>query len=155
MASLGCMIAADLLNPGFLSAMGLNPAALLPSPGVVVVSFTNGSGDPGTFYAFEAASAQDYTAGARNFSVEVDPLATRNEVLECPIGAVSPGSLNESFAVQSVAAVLTTNQGEVTVDYEGSALVGGRDFFCGDLIDVQLVQVGEGYGISVQVRPGS
>ena len=148
---LGCSIAADALNPAILSSLGIDPGAFIPSPGVIVVAFNNESSAPGTFYAFESASAQDLSFDSRNFSLSVDPAEIRNEVIECPVGMVSPGSLTDAFALQGLAATMVTNAGEVTVAYEGSPLVAGQDFSCGDLIEVRVSAT---YVLSVQVHPG-
>jgi hypothetical protein len=45
------------------------------------------------------------------------------------------------------------------VNYTGTPLVSGRDFRCGDVIEVRLVQVGDGgeeanFAIQVQVLAG-
>lgn len=148
---LGCSIAADALNPAILSSLGIDPGTIIPSPGVIVVAFNNESSAPGEFYAFESVSAQDLSIDSRNFSLPVDPFETRNEVIECPVGMVSPGSLTDAFAFQGLAATMETNTGEVTVTYEGTPLIAGQDFSCGDLIEIRVSAT---YILSVQVHPG-
>jgi len=153
LTAVGCVIAADALNPAFFSGLGLDPGTIFPPTGVVIVAFTNYTSSPAVFYAFESPKVQDLT-GARSFYVAVDPGQTRNEVLECPVGLLSPGSLGEDYSVSSVAATVIAAGADVA--YNGSALVGSSDFVCGDVIDIALSPAaGENaYLISVRVLPG-
>jgi len=146
----GCLIAADLVSPGFVSALGLDPGVFFPSRGMVVVSFTNNATSPATFYAFESVDATDLTRQSRNFSVTVDPGETRNEVLICPVGLISLGTLDANFQPDDVGA----RAGDDDITYTGAALVGGRDFDCGYLIVVRLIPVAGELSLSVQVLPG-
>ena len=146
----GCLIASDLVSPGFISALGLDPGVFFPSHGVVVVSFTNNATAPATFYAYQSVDATDLTRQSRNFSVTVDPGETRNEVLICPVGLISLGTLDANFQPDDVGARV----GGDDVTYTGAALVGGRDFDCGYLIAVRLIPVAGELSLSVQVVPG-
>lgn len=158
LASLGCVVAADALNPGFFAALGFDPNTIFPSSGTVIVAFTNTTSLPATFYAYESADAQDLSIDSRNFSVGVESGETRNEVLACPVGVLSPGSLGADFSVDSLAAEVQETGGVVTVTYEQAPLIAGADFRCGDVVDIQLYATGgtgEGaYEISVRLIPG-
>jgi hypothetical protein len=156
--TLGCVVAADTLNPAFFSAMGFDPGTIFPSQGTVIVSFTNPTDYTVTFHAFESADPDDLSADSRNFSVVVPPNSSRNEVLSCPVGLVSTGVLDESYEWDgSQAAEIVT--GEETIDVEYAwPLREGDAFSCGDVIDFRLESgyVGEDlqYIITVRIIPG-
>jgi len=152
----GCGIVADAFDPGFFYALGFDPRTIFPQSGTVIVSFTNEVDVPAIFLAYESRNPQDLTQGSRNFSVEVEPKATSNEVLSCPVGLVSPGSLGTDFQVSAVAAQVIAVAGTTDVQYTGSALASGREFQCGSVIDIRLT-VGTGdvpYVVTVRVIPG-
>ncbi len=149
----GCMMAMDMLNPDVFSAFGIDPGTIYPSPGTVIVLFTNSTNALAFFTAFEAADAADLSRDARNFSVDVDPVSSRNEVLTCPVGVVAPGSLDAAFAIQTQAVTVFDAAGTTNVDYNGAPLTSPHDFSCGDVIEIQLIQVGTAYQLLVQVRP--
>jgi hypothetical protein len=151
---LGCAIALDLLNPGVFSVLGIDPAAISGRRGTVIMNFRNNSDGVAVFYAFESADAIDLTIDSRNFSAEVAPGESRNEVLSCPVAVLSPGSLSAAYAFQPLAASVVSGTGATTVDYLGTPLLDGSDFRCGYVIDVQLSGTGGNYTLSVRVIPG-
>jgi hypothetical protein len=153
----GCAVLSDLLAPGLPLQLGLDPATIIPQEGVVLVAYNNTTQSQATFYAFSAVNAQDLTAGSRNFSAVVDAGKQQNEVVDCPVGVVAPGSLDSSFAVQPLAAVVNGT----SVDYAGPVLTSGDTFVCGDMIEITLSSTGATttgsqatYAISVRVVPG-
>ncbi len=153
LAPTGCGVALDALNPAFFAGLGFDPGTIFPPAGVVIVSFTNNTGNDATLYAFESRATilEEYSRGARNFFIQADAGESRNEVIDCPVGTISFGSLDASFAPDDLAIVVA--DGEVT--YEGAPLINGSDFQCGDLIDVQLYAGGAtGYLMVVQVIRG-
>jgi hypothetical protein len=155
----GCLLAADALSPDLLGSLGLDPNVIKPPRGTVIVNFTNNTQLPAVFNAFETADADDLTVDTRNFSVLVDPGVQRNEVLDCPIGAVSLGQVtaegdNVDVDAANAVIVLGADAMGTAIPYTGSALFGGSDFFCGDVISVTLTQNGAGFVLAVQVIPG-
>jgi hypothetical protein len=147
--SVGC---GDFLNPNLLLQFGIDPNAFTAPTGTVIVMFNNTSQGQATFYAFAAADSADLSKDSRNFSVEVPPGKSRNEVLYCPVDEVGPGSLSASFSIQARAVdVLTAGGGASSVDYAGAPLISPGDFSCGDLIVIELNQ--DGTAITVQVVP--
>lgn len=158
----GCVIAADALSPDLFVQLGFDPNTIFPQRGTVIVNFTNNTQFAAFFAAFESVDAADLTIDSRNFSLLIDPMDTRNEVLDCPVDLVSPGFLDAMFAAQNDAVTVFAGDGAGTaVMYDGSPLVAGRDFACGDVINVQLDQIGAGgdagqvgFVLTVLVIPG-
>ncbi len=160
----GCTILSDLLAPSLPLQLGLDPSTISPQQGVVLVAFNNTTQFPATFFAFEAANAQNLSASARNFSALVDAGQQQNEVLDCPVGVVAPGSLSATFTPETLAATVAGTAGTTTtvaqVAYAGPLLEAGHAYTCGDLIEITLSSTGgtggaqAGYAISVRVIPG-
>lgn len=139
----GCTIAADLVNPNLFAQLGIDPAMIVAQQGVVIIAFNNETRGSATFYAFTASSANDMTVGARNISVSVEPSTVKNEVVECPVGMVVPGSLGTDFTYDSTAVVAagatTAGTAEQSVaGYAGPPLALGTAFACGDVIEMRL-----------------
>lgn len=156
--TLGCVVAADTLNPSFFSALGFDPGTIFPTQGTVIVSFTNNTDYEATFFAFESADADDWTVDTRNFSVVVPPNSARNEVLSCPVGLVSAGQMGDDYELDmDQAAQVVTGEETVDVAYAWP-LEEGDAFSCGDVIDFTLEagQVGDevAFLISVRIIPG-
>lgn len=154
----GCGMVADIFAPGLAQEFGLDPASVKPLQGVVLVAFNNTTRSPATFYAFEAASAQDFSQSSGNFSVEVEAGEVRNEILDCPVAVISPGRLSNDFTPESIAASVGAGGSAATVNYTGPVLVSGSSFACGDLVEIRLsaaaAEEGEQYGVSVRVIKG-
>jgi hypothetical protein len=161
----GCAIMSDLLAPTLPLQLGLDPATVTPQQGVVLVAFNNTTQFPATFYAFSSINAQDLTAGSRNFSKVVNAGNQQNEVIDCPVGVIAPGSLSASFQPQTLAATVAGTSGTTSVnaavDYAGPQLVSGNAFQCGDMIEISLTSTGatatggqSNFAISVRVVPG-
>ncbi|QOJ13676.1 MAG: hypothetical protein HRU75_03040 [Planctomycetia bacterium] len=150
--SLGCAFATDIFNPGLLSSVGLDPARFLPAPGSVVVAFTNNLPVGVTFVSIKASDAADLTIGARVIETAVDANSTISEVLDCPIGLFSPGSLTNDFQRDPVAAFVTVGDGVEEVQYANAALLSSRDFTCGDLINVIIGPAANEAGIAITIR---
>jgi hypothetical protein len=146
----GCVFAADLVNPGILSAFGFDPESIIPSQGSVVIAFNNT-----TQYAVDsmyASIGESVSTAAEDFELvsATDLVASETRALafDCPVGVVAPGG---AFVV--VAGTVE----EVT--YGGSLMVAGDDFSCGDVIQMSLVQVGGddtdvAFAFQVQVLAG-
>jgi len=161
----GCTVLSDLLAPGLPLQLGLDPRTITGDQGVVLVAFNNTTQFPATFFAFGAQNAQDLTKGSRNFSAVVDAGAQQNEVIDCPVGAIAPGSLSSTFQPQTLAATVVGTSGTTTanaaVEYAGPLLVSGNAFICGDMIEITLSSTGatttgsqSNFAISVRVVPG-
>lgn len=156
----GCAVATDMLDPGLLVQLGVDPATVTRPQGVVIVALNNMTLSSATFYAYHsqgAGSPQARSKGSRNFSVLVESGEARNEVIECPVGEISPGSLDAGFDPESLAAVVHTVDGDVNVDYGGIPLEISKSFSCGDVIEIRLVPLTTGddtdYRIVVRVIP--
>ncbi len=167
----GCTVLGDLLNTSFLVDLGIDPATVVPSQGTIIVAFKNSTQFAATFSAFESRDALDPTLFSKNFSVEVEGGAVKNEVLDCPVGLVSPGTLGADFAPDTAQAaivqVVNTGQQQTTVTmedvaYGGEPLVSGVAYTCGDVISIELQattttgQTGnqQQFRLVVQVIPG-
>lgn len=146
----GCAVATDLINPGFLSALGFDPQSIIPASGTVVVAFVNDTSTTARFYAYALEDTPNPT-DARNLVVDVEGNWARFRVLECPIGFFAPGSFVDGVVVQ-LALQSTTSGGEaVELNWEGDVLVEGSDFQCGDVIELRY---STDAGLVVTVRPG-
>lgn len=156
----GCLLAADVVNPAAWAAIGIDPATVARPPGVILVAFNNTTRYDATFFAYSMADRLDPTKGARSFAAVAEAGQTANEVLECPVGVISAGTLQADFSVDTLAATVETGeeQGQVQVAYAGPALELGTAFACGDVIEIRLIEqrVGETsqYFISLRVIPG-
>ncbi|MEW6251541.1 MAG: hypothetical protein AB1716_12910 [Planctomycetota bacterium] len=166
----GCPVIGDFFAPGLATSLGLDPTAQQPAQGVVIVAFQNMTQFPAVFYAFKATNSVDWTVGARNFSLEVAAGQVSNEVLECPVGVIVPGSFTYTLTStnqtgtgetgtgqtgttvtvtgtydNTAATIAATAQGgtaaaEATVAYAGQPLISGNAFRCGDVIEIRLIQ---------------
>lgn len=155
----GCNVAADLLNPTLLTGLGLDVSALTRNPGDVIVAFVNDSGTGAEFFAFSAQDATDLTKGARNFSAFVEAGDVANEVLDCPVGYISPGTLGADFSIDTVGAILsatdTTDTTAASVDYAAPGVVVESSFECGDVIEIRLgMTAGGALQLRMRVIPG-
>ncbi len=143
----GCGVIVDVLNPGLLVDLGLDPATIIPQPGTVIVAFHNTTPYTATFFAYESVDTVDLSQSSHNFSTVVGADEVKNEVLECPVGQIAPGSLAADFTPDTLAAavrVVTADQQTQTVElvdveYAGDPLVSGIAFTCGDLVELRLV----------------
>lgn len=156
---LGCVFAADLINPDFLRQVGFDPATIVPPAGKVVVAFTNDTDQFATFYAYVAEEALgDQVIGGVNLTSAVPSGMTGSEAVDCPFEFMAPGRLDANLSAGTDAAVVGDVGGQETVAYEGTPLVMGVDFVCGDLIEIRLTQTGDEdeaqYALRVQVHPG-
>lgn len=142
----GCVVAGDLVNPDFAAALGLDSSVLRPGSGTVIVAFTNSTSFPAEITVAVSSDPGDPTANAQTIAVPLDePGETRNIVLDCPVGVITPGVPHADFSTNSVAAVVFSGGG-VQVTYTGAALVAGSQFSCGDVIEIELRQTGTGTG---------
>ena len=155
----GCLLAADVVNPAAWAAIGIDPATVARPPGVIIVAFNNTTRFDASFAAFSLVDRNDVTKGSRNFIVDAAAGEAANEVLECPIGLVAPGSLLPDFSTSPLAATVNAGDaGVVSVNYEGPALELGTSFACGDVVEIRLTEqrVGDdqAYFVSLRVIPG-
>jgi len=148
----GCTIGMDLLNPDLLRAMGIDPGVVKPPTGVVVVMFVNDTNGLATFHGFEIPNLTHPEQGSRNFTVQVEPRESDNEVLDCPLDAFGLGSLGAGFVVSDSTAVdvVMPDGGTQSVAYGGAPLYSPDDFECNDTIMVQLTADGV---LLVQIMP--
>ena len=141
----GCVVAADLVSPAFLSSLGFDPGTVIPSQGRVVIAFRNATTYPAAFAAVVSDDARDATSNALTVSAtDVAGNDTRTMVVECPVGVVTP--LGIVALVEDTAVELT---------YAGAPLVSSTDFVCGDVIEMRLVQlagVGGAVELGIEVR---
>jgi hypothetical protein len=147
---LGCALFTDMLNPDFLSALGVDPATVISSQGRLVIAFDNATQFTLSECFVSIADAPDApTEDFQTVSVRDIPAnETRSRVLDCPVQVVLPGS-----------ATVQQNGTETTVDYAGAPMLLGYDFLCGDVIEMRVVQSGEDaasadFAITVRVLAG-
>jgi hypothetical protein len=156
----GCVVLSDVINPNLLVSLGFDPNTILPPTGTVIVVFNNQTQFPVTFYAFQAQEPNDLRVDAANLSLTVDPNATRNDVLDCPVGVISPGVLDNDFNPDPLAATVFTGQQGVDLNYAGAPLLSGRDYTCGDVIEIRVTAGAAGgdaqqaFAVTVRVLPG-
>ena len=158
----GCGIVSSVLDPSLTSTLGLNLGAFTTPPGVVMITFKNSTSLPATFFAFEAADVNNLDAG-RNFSVPVAAGQVGNEVVNCPVGAIYPGTVLASGALSGEAAILQGTGSVAVVGYAGGLLTAGQVYSCGDVVEIGVSQVAatdssgnavQSYVITVRVIPG-
>jgi hypothetical protein len=158
----GCVVATDVINPAFLTGLGFDPQTVKPPQGKVVVTFSNTT----TFNA-SFASAFSRTAFGPDAVIEllqadnVGPGEARNSVIDCPVAVISPApDVNNLGEVQDgVAVAVAATAGVVAVAYLGSPLELNRDYVCGDVVVIRLLQTGTAGGandfrIQVERLPG-
>ncbi|MBU0617817.1 MAG: hypothetical protein KKI02_08880 [Planctomycetes bacterium] len=146
----GCAMATDLINPSFLSTLGIDPATIIRSQGRVVIAFQNSTSGVADFGAHVSSGLSATEQDSDVIYVEDVPAnETRTMVVDCPAAVVTP--LGSS--------VFGEVAGMVMVEYAGAPLVEGDDFFCGDVIEMRIVETGTGtadpvFDYRVQVLPG-
>ncbi len=146
----GCAFVSDVFSSDLFGALGLDVNRFQPAPGTIIVNFHNQVGVPVVFLAYESADSQDLTQDTRNFSVSVNPGETTNEVISCPVGLVSLGTVDADFAVDATGAIVIPDD---QVAYAGAPLILNRDFQCGDVIDVTILpDLGTDNGFTFQIR---
>ncbi len=158
----GCALVTDVLAPGLPLELGLDPATIKPQQGVVMVAFNNTTRFPAEFFAYAVGNTQNLTATAHNFSAQVEAGQQQNEVLDCPVALISPGSLDASFQPVTTAVNVggaTGTQGvTATVTYTGPAVTEPDAYSCGDVIEIRLSATGAAdtptYSVSVRVIRG-
>jgi hypothetical protein len=152
----GCGLPLDLLNPNLASSLGFDVSTIQSGQGTVIVAFQNATRYPVTFFAFESQDTTDLSIDSRNFSLEVANGEVGNEVLSCPLGLISPGSLNASFQISEVAAEVQAEAGAVQVAYGGAPLQINSAFSCGDVIEMRVSPSGDAttFVLTVRVVPG-
>jgi hypothetical protein len=157
-----CVIATDVVNPAFLTGLGFDPQTVVPPQGRVVVTFQNSSNFTASFAS--SFSRQPFGADAEIELIQaenVGPDEERNSVIDCPVAVVSPAPDIDQFGEiqDGVAIGVFTDDGGVGVAYTGAPLQVGRDYVCGDVIVIRLLQTGQAGGendfrIQVEVLPG-
>jgi len=158
----GCAILTDTINPDLLSGFGFDPETIVPSQGRVVVVYNNQTDFQVEFHSVSLDST--FTAGSED-TTTVEPDGTGNTVFECPVEALVPSQLTaaagDGAIFDRVGAIVATGAAQAQVAYAGAVLLQGQDFFCGDVIEIRLNQVGAGgdqnqvnFRLSIFVRPG-
>lgn len=133
----GCGLATDLFNPDFFNALGFDAATIVPPEGKVIVAFQNNTVQTANFaaaYAETAASPSELVFGLGMEGGEV-----RQMVIDCPVAFLAPGGFGDDG---QVAAVVEVGAEGAQIAFTGQALASGVDFTCGDVILIELVQVG-------------
>lgn len=153
----GCVVATDLINPSLLTSLGFDPQTVVPPQGKVVVAFQNSTNFNAAFAS--AYLKTDFGVNAQVNLVtagDVGPGETRNAVLDCPVAIISPApDIDNLGATQDGILAVVANGTEVAeVAYLGQPMLNGRDFECGDVILIQLIAVGDGFAVQVQLLPG-
>jgi len=167
---LGCALATDFINPDVLSALGIEPLALLPPPARVMLVYNNETDFEASFLVTVSDDTADPTSNARSINATLQPNEVIANVLECPLGVITPGTASADFTTGTVAVQVTAAAGTGVeandVTYNGAPLVFGDDFQCGDVIEIRAIQfqaeqqaAGDtqtqaAFGIRVRVIPG-
>ncbi|MCC6359758.1 MAG: hypothetical protein IT450_13515 [Phycisphaerales bacterium] len=153
----GCAIPLDLLNTGLASNLGFDAFSISPPEGRVIIAFNNQTGLEAGFFVAYSESASDPTLNVKTiFADFVAPDEVRNRVIDCPTGVVTPGDPGGNG---DIAAFVNDGDQGVEIAYAGEPLVPGRDFNCGDVIEIRLVQIGTGtdeanFALQIRVYPG-
>lgn len=161
----GCLLAVDVFDPGLWTQLGIDPATIYRPPGTIIIAFNNQTQYAAEFRAFTLTDLNDITRGSRNLVTAVDPNEVVNEVLDCPIGLISPGGLAADFSIDVVGALVAVVSEEgaemMTVEYDTPALSlrSGESYSCGDVIEIRLESsISEGelvFLLQMSVIPGS
>lgn len=152
----GCAIPLDLLNTGLASNLGFDAFSISPPEGRVIIAFNNNTNVVANFFVAYSDSASDPEQNVKTvFAQDLGPDEIRNRVVDCQVGIISPGTPGDGAA----AAVIDDGQQGVEIAYAGQALVPGRDFNCGDVIEITLNQIGTGtaeanFLLQIRVFPG-
>ncbi len=155
----GCALVSDAFNPNLLTGLGLDPSTIRGSQGVVLISFNNTSEFIANFFVAVSDSPTDPTSNAFGVpGTQVQPGEIRTAVVDCPLGVVTPGAPSANFATGTVAIQVFPTEMPVEVVYNGAPLQAGDEFRCGDVIEMRLIQTGDGlapesYRILIRVIP--
>ncbi len=148
----GCIFAADLISPEFLSTLGFDPETIVPATGRVIVAFKNDTTGLAGFSALITFSEQASASGEGDVMTltasDVEAGSTRTLVVDCPFVSVNP----LGFAVE-------TTEGLAVITYAGNPVLYGEDFSCGDIVEISIAQVAQvdgttGYEARVRIIPG-
>ena len=160
----GCAMVTDLINPSFLSTLGVDPATVIRPQGRVVIAFQNSTVATVDFGATVASSltalesSTDYV-----YARDVAPNETRTMVVDCPAPVIMPiapigGTMATAIGQGAEVEGSTVEDTTFVVVYAGAALEEGRDYECGDVVEVRVLQTGDveelETSIRVQVLPG-
>jgi hypothetical protein len=152
LALTGCAIVTDMINPEFLSSLGLNPEYINRGSGRIVLAFRNSTSN--VVLSMGATTADDPYLSLDNVDLagedfnfwDVENLAageTRTLVVDCPIYLVLPA-----------AATVLAGEGAEQVEYTGVFLLNEEDYRCGDVIEIEVIQGTTGMTQRVRVIPG-
>lgn len=156
----GCVFATDLVNPDLLTGLGVDVDTVIPPQGRIVVAFNNTTD---VNAEMRVATSKNSSTPETDFSVEPIPVAAgevRSVAYSCPVAVVAPGdSIAENFLTGGIAAVVGVGDNVVEIPYTADLLLSGRDFSCGGVIEIRLIETGggdneAGFAIRVQVIPG-
>lgn len=156
----GCIVATDLVNPVLLTSLGFDPATVIPPEGRLLVAFTNSTSSAALFFAQASDDPTDPLSNLRSLDTETgSPLAageTRTLVLDCPVGVVTPGTEAAADFATGTTAVTVLEATPVEIAYVGAPLILDREFECGDVIQMEVTQLGTGgaFTLSIRVIPG-
>lgn len=157
----GCPIGLDVVNPDFLAQLGV-PSTSTGNAGKLLIAYTNNSQSVATFYSTSVWSQSSGESGTRLPSVlDVAPGENWTIVEDCPVDFVVPGQSDSGLAVSGASVEILNPDRTVlfTLTFSGAALESGDDYLCGDVIEMELVQIGTGEAVEdfvlrVRVRPG-
>lgn len=154
----GCAIVTDMINPDFLTALGVDPDTVIASAGTIIIAFQNSTTGVADFGATVATSSSSTTDDLEYvYARDVAADETRTMVVDCPLATVVPGA---TISGTEAVAIVTGGNVDATVTYAGAELVEGVDFVCGDVIEIRIVETGTdaedlAVELQVQVLPGS
>lgn len=153
----GCVLATDLVNPNVFASLGLDPDTITAPPGRIVVAFSNETSFPARFNVVVPGDSGTLVVASQL----VQGGDFGNVVFDCPVDFLAPGERSDDLVTPApeMAIEVLADEDIVVVPYTGSLLQAGDDYFCGDVIEIRLLQIGGGdaaadFAIQVVRLPG-
>ncbi|MFN0138172.1 MAG: hypothetical protein ACKVS9_18870 [Phycisphaerae bacterium] len=141
----GCAVATDLVNPDLLTGLGVDVDTVISPQGRLIVTFNNTTNFPAEMFVSVSTNSTDPSASFSTDSVPVAAGEARSLAYSCPIAVIAPGDvIDQNFGATGTVAVIGAGDAVVEIGQDSAALVSGRDYSCGAVIEIRLVQVATG-----------
>ncbi|MDX2197890.1 MAG: hypothetical protein SF069_02845 [Phycisphaerae bacterium] len=134
----GCAVGLDLFSDDLFANLGLDVTSLRGPTGRSIVNLRNETEFPVTFNVIVGENPDALEEGIEEIERGLAPGDSRNITFSCGVNFATLGVTDDDFAYTPLAAVVTEADGNVDVNYAGTALVNGEDFFCGNVIDITI-----------------
>lgn len=153
----GCAVVGDVFSPDFLTGLRLDPDFFGGPSGKTVLALRNSSDFDATFNVVNVRGSE----GDSVPSTTVRANTTTSVVLDCPVGFIGLGQITAA-GLDGMAAIAVEGAAagaDVVVPYTTGALESGVHFLCGDVVEMELQQIGVGaaptdYQIGIRIIPG-